>query len=282
MRNNEERFGATTKVDSPAPFVETNNNNNSNTLNFVVPTDFVELPSKGAFYPKEHPLHGQECIEVRQMTAKDEDILTSRALLQKGIAVERLLQNLIINKDINVSELLVGDKNAIMIATRASAYGSSYETKVQCPYCNSVNDHEFDLEQIKSKVHEPGSFSSTENGTFVIELPVSKVKVEVRFLNGKDEADLLAFSEKKKQYNLLDNPITDQMKAFTVSINALTNREEISSFIENMPAKDSHYLRTTYLGLVPNIDLTQNIKCKSCFVDIEMEVPFTTEFFWPK
>ena len=280
MRNNEERFGAAKAVDSPTPLVETAND--SNTLNFVIPTDFVELPSGGKFYSEEHPLHNQEHIEIRQMTAKDEDILTSRALLQKGIAIERLLQNLIINKNIDVNEILVGDKNAIMMAARISAYGNMYETKVQCLYCNTVNDHTFDLSEVRPRTTANSVVSPTKNGTFVIELPTSKVKVEVRLLNGKDETNLVAYTEKKKQYNLIDNPITDQMKTFIVSINSVPNGGEISSFIDNMPAKDSHYLRTTYIDLVPNIDLTQKIKCKSCFTETEMEVPFTTDFFWPK
>jgi|18_taG_2_1085343.scaffolds.fasta_scaffold00783_4 hypothetical protein len=280
MRNNEDRFGAPKVADSPISLAETTSD--SSTLNFVVPTDFVELPSGGKFYPEEHPLHNQEHIEVRQMTAKDEDILTSRALLQKGIAIERLLQNLIINKNIDVNEILVGDKNAIMVAARVSAYGNTYETKVQCFYCNSVNDHAFDLNEAKPKTAEVAAASSTKNGTFVIELPTSKAKAEVRFLNGKDEANLLASAEKKKQYNLLENPVTDQMKAFVVSVNGTSNPGETSSFIDNMPAKDSHYLRTTYMSLVPNIDLTQKVKCKNCFTETEMEVPFTTDFFWPK
>jgi len=142
MRNNEDRFGAAKVADSPGPLTEATNK--TSTLNFVVPTDFVELPSGGRFYPEEHSLHNQEHVEVRQMTAKDEDILTSRALLQKGIAIERLLQNLIVDKNIDVNEILVGDKNAIMMAARVSAYGNEYETKVQCFYCNSINDHVFD------------------------------------------------------------------------------------------------------------------------------------------
>jgi len=280
MRNNEDRFGAAKVADSPIPLAEATKD--SSALNFIIPTDFVELPSEGKFYPEEHPLHNQEHIEIRQMTAKDEDILTSKALLQKGIAIERLLQNLIIDKNIDVNDILVGDKNAIMIAARASAYGNMYETKVQCLYCNSINNHVFDLNEVKSRTPDEEAASSTKNGAFVVDLPVSKAKVEVRFLNGKDETDLLAYAEKKKQYNLLDSPITDQMKAFVVSINGTSNPTEVASFVDNMPAKDSHHLRTTYVRLVPNIDLTQKVKCKTCLTETEMEVPFTTDFFWPQ
>ena len=279
MRNNEERFGPAAQADS-TPSLADAPNNGSSTLNFVAPTDFVELPSKGKYYFEGHPLHNKEHVEIRQMTAKDEDILTSRSLLKKGVALERLLESLIVNKTINVNELLVGDKNAIMIRARISAYGNKYETKVQCPYCNGSTEHAFDLEALELK--EPKEAQTpTKNGTFIVELPVSKATVEVRFLNGEDETKLLAVSEKKKQYNLADSAVTDQMKAFVVSINGVADRGQISDFVDNLPAKDSRYLRTSYVNLVPNIDLTQLYKCQSCFAEVEMEVPFTTDFFWP-
>ena len=281
MRNNEERFGPSTQADSTPSLIDATDKN-APSLNFVNPTDFVELPSKGKFYPEGHPLHNKEHVEIRQMTAKDEDVLTSRSLLKKGVAIDRLLESLIVDKSLDAGDLLVGDKNAIMIRARISAYGNIYETKTQCPYCNSFESHEFDLESIQPREVKDTGSSLTKNGTFIVELPVSKAKVEVRFLTGKDEADLMAFAEKKKQYNLVDSSITDQMKSFVVSINGVTNRGELAGFVDNMPAKDSRHLRLAYIDLVPNINLTQNIKCKSCFTEVEMEVPFTTDFFWPK
>ena len=84
------------------------------TLSYVTPTEFVELPSRGKFYSTDHPLHGKEVVEMRYMTAKDEDILTSPALLKKGVAIDRLLQNLVVDKTINANNLLIGDKNAML------------------------------------------------------------------------------------------------------------------------------------------------------------------------
>ena len=217
MRNNEERFGAAASAD-PAPSLA-EMTNNSSVLNFVVPTDFVDLPSKGHFYPEGHTLHKKEYIEIRQMTAKDEDILTSVSLLKKGVAIERLLESLIVDKTIGVSDLLVGDKNAMMIRARISAYGGIYETKVQCPYCQANADHSFDLENIAIKELDiDDSIESTKDGTFIVELPSSKVKAEVRFLNGTDEANLLKYAEKNKKYNLVDNSVTNQMKAFVKTL----------------------------------------------------------------
>ena len=122
MRNNEDRLG-TKSIDGDTP-PQTREAHSGASFSFSTPTEFVELPSGGRFYPQEHPLHGKGEIEIRHMTAKDEDILTSETLIKKGIAVERLLQNVIVDKSIDVASLLVGDKNALVIATRVTGYGA--------------------------------------------------------------------------------------------------------------------------------------------------------------
>lgn len=122
-------------------------------LHFIAPTEFVELPSKGIGYLEDHPLHNKETIEIRFMTAKDEDILASRALLKKGIALERFMENIIVDKDIKPGGLFVGDRNAIIIAARRSGYGANYETLVTCPACGAKNTFSFDLNN--AKIHEP-------------------------------------------------------------------------------------------------------------------------------
>ena len=124
-RNNARRKAA---AQSPADAAGIPNpaKNNNPLLNFAVPTEIVELPSKGLFYPKGHALHNKDTIEIRFMTAKDEDILTSPALLRKGLALERMLQNLILEDGVNSEDLLVGDRNALLVAARITGYGKEY------------------------------------------------------------------------------------------------------------------------------------------------------------
>ena len=105
-----------------------------NPMDFVTPTQFVDLPSKGR-YPEGHPLKGKDSIEIRYMTAKDEDVLTNRSLLKKGLAIDRLIRNLIVDKSVNGRHLYAGDRNAIIVFARASAYGADYRAKIQCPNC---------------------------------------------------------------------------------------------------------------------------------------------------
>ncbi len=112
-------------------------------FSFVVPTDFVDLPSKGRYYPANHPLYNKDILEIKHMTAKEEDILTSKTLLKKGIAIDRVIANVIVDKSIDPNSLLVGDRNAIVIALRAASYGSRYETKVVCPSCQTKVEFAF-------------------------------------------------------------------------------------------------------------------------------------------
>ena len=133
MSRNKQRIGASQPdTSSPPPSVMQEGGSG---FSFVVPTEFVELPTGGRFYGEGHPLHGQDSIEIKQMTAKEEDMLTSRTLLKKGVALDRVIQSLIVDKRIDPDSLLVGDRNAIIVAMRVSGYGGEYNTTVACPAC---------------------------------------------------------------------------------------------------------------------------------------------------
>ena len=283
-RNNAGRTGvptgdAETKPEAPAP------QTTGDALSFVTPTEFVELPSGGKYYPPEHPLHNQETIEIRLMTAKDEDILSSQALLKKGLAIDRLIEGLIVDRRIAADSLLVGDKSAVIISARAGAYGSDYETRVTCPACSSHSQHSFDLDSVKVYHGDEWSdfdIQNSGNGTFVVTLPKTQANVEVRLSTGKDEKYLQALQKKRKKYNMPMGMSTETMKVFVVSVNGNNNAQQVSNFIESMPAYDSRYLRTCYKKVTPSIDTRHDFSCTECGFETELEVPFTTDFFWPK
>ena len=113
-------------------------------LSFAAPTEIVDLPSKGRFYPEGHPLCGKETIEIRYMTARDEDILTSPALLKKGVALDRLLDNVLVDKSYSSKDLLSGDRHALMYAVRITGYGPDYPAEISCVHCGSDFEHTFD------------------------------------------------------------------------------------------------------------------------------------------
>ena len=283
QRNNEDRLGATAQADLPAAVVQ-----QSETFSFAPPTEFVELPSGGRFYPEGLYLRDVETIEIKYMTAKDEDILTSRSLIKKGLAIERLLKNIIIDKKINTDDMLVGDKNAVIIAARSTGYGSDYVTGVSCPACHETIQHEFNLEELDMRLGGVTDFLSEEHsvreaekvGCFVIPLPVTKAEIEVRLLTGADEKNILKKNEKRKKHKLPEAGLTSQLKSFICSVNGDTSA--VNNFVDNMPAKDSKHLRLVYQKLVPNVDMKHDFECSECQYFGNMEVPLTAEFFWPK
>jgi len=252
------------------------------TLSYVTPTEFVELPSGGKYYPSDHPLHNQETIEVRFMTAKDEDILTSRALLRKGIAIDRLLENLLLNKQIKISDMLLGDKNALILAARISGYGSEYVTNVTCPNCSTASENTFNLDEVGVTGDDiPDDIRITEDGTFLCTLPKTGFEIEFRLLTGADENYLAAAAQKVAKLKLPDSTATDLVKRLFVSVNGVTDRSEINNFVDSMPAMDARHVRNCLQDVTPNVDLNQLFSCSSCNYQAELEVPFTTDFFWP-
>ena len=283
MRNNEERVGAAAQPSPPPQEQESR----TESFSFTVPTEFVDLPSKGKYYPADHPLCNSETVEIKYMTAKDEDILTSKSLIKKGLAIDRLLQNVLVDKNIDISDLLIGDKNALIVASRITGYGSDYETRITCPACTTTSELSFELKDVNVThgLEDLEKFSvevdKTSNNTFVVDLPKTRVKVEVSFMTGKDEKKLVMMSERRKKNNLPESSLTDQFKMIIVSVNGDSNRDTINKFVNSMPAIDSRFLRVTYAKLTPNIDLSYNFECPECNYENKTTIPFTEDFFCP-
>ena len=251
-----------------------------NPMDFVTPTQFVDLPSKGR-YPEGHPLQGKESVEIRYMTAKDEDILTNRSLLKKGLAIDRLIQNLIVDKSINARHLYVGDRNAIIVFARASAYGADYRAKVQCPACGEQSKFQFDL--VDYEMYDGFDIDETDikyngDGTFTTELPLSNIHARIRPLMGQDELDIVSKGSAKEMTN---DMITKQMKYFVVDFNGYSDSKTLNYVCENMVAADSKYLRDCFKIISPDIVMNQDFTCKHCDHKEVMSVPFGTDFFWP-
>ena len=274
-RNDESRLGVQDEGGSPP--IE----NTKSPLSFVIPTEFVELPTKGKFYPPEHPLHNVETVEIRYMTAKETDILTSKSLLKKGLAVDRMLENILVDKNIKTRQLFTGDKNALIIAARISGFGEKYDVQLTCQHCGAVSEHEFDLGEIKIKeTSEEIKFS--DSGTFFITLPKTEVIAECCLLTGDDEKMLLDRAEKKQKLKLPDSAMTDQYKKIIVSLNGVAEKGVVEEFVDIMPALDSTHLRKEYDKVRPDVDMTQLVDCESCDASNVSNIPFSANFFWPE
>jgi len=286
QRNNLERALGGNPVNpdqgSPAPAVE---DNSTTAFSFVTPTDFVDLPSKGRFYGEGHPLHGSDTVEIRHMTAKEEDILTSESFLKKGVAVDRLLQSVIVNKQIKVTDLLLGDKNALIMATRITGFGAGYETRIKCPGCDDICNHTFNLQELELDTAQelPESATLLPSGHFevALEIGTTTVTVELKLLTGADENSWTARKAKQKKMNLPESPITNQLHMIIQGVNGMSDPNSIAQFIDVLPASASRKLRATYDKVVPDVDLTQEFTCDNCLHEGRIGVPLGVDFFWP-
>ena len=285
MRN-EERLRAS-NVSEIATLVNREDKQVNNPVEIATPTMYVDLPSRGLFYPKDHSWYGKESVEIRFMTAKDEDILANKSYIQKGVVLDKLISSLLLDKKVNLDSILLCDKSALVVAARISAYGSDYSVEVSCPACEQKSKYKFDLDLFANEFPDDEKLSDaeaflTDNGTFVIELPKTQAKVEFKLLSSADDKRLTQLTETKKKQNLPDSLLTDQMKQYIISINDEEDKSYINRFVESMPAFDAKFLRRMYVLLTPSVKNKQDFTCPSCFNTQEVEVPLTTSFFWPE
>ena len=286
MSRNDNRFqeNLDTLGQIPQPQQEPENNV-VDLLTFAAPTEFVQLPSKGKFYPPGHPLCNSEFVEIKYMTAKEEDILTSQALIKKGVVLDRLIQSVLIDKRIKPESLLVGDKTALMIASRITGFGPEYATKFFCRSCNESVHYTFDLSELKEPEQvnfEEEGITDEGEGLFSVILPKTKIKATLRLLTGQDEIEIGKFMEKQKKSNVDLGASTTQLLFIIHALNDQTGRAQIYNFIQNLPFSDAKFIREVYKKVNPTVNMKQETVCPNCGAEEEVELPMTVEFFWPK
>jgi hypothetical protein len=256
---------------------------NNNVFSFATPTEFVELPSRGVFYSADHPLHDTEVVEIKHMTAKEEDILTSEALLKNGLALNRLLRSVLVNKTIDPESLLIGDKNAVLMAVRQTGFGDTYTTSVNCPACGALVERDFSLQdkEIKESVL-PDDVKLLENGNFMFEEEQYGLQVEIRLLRGKDETRITKTLERLKKLKKETGNVTTMLQNIIVSVNDLREPTAIRQVVDAMPVTLSRKIRNIYEEVMPNISMYADFDCDSCSHVDRLEVPINLNFFWPE
>lgn len=246
-----------------------------------VPTEVIELPSAGLFYPEGHPLSSGK-IEMKYMTAKEEDILTSQNLIKQGVVIDKLLQALIVDK-FNYNDLLVVDKNALFIAARVLGYGKDYDVEVTCPACGEKSKHTVDLTTFESKDIDFSKFTKGQNA-FNFTLPASKKTLTLKFLTHGDEKAIEEELKGLKKLNTLtkvESELTTRLKHVITAVDG--NPDAVTSaFVNNMLAVDSLALRKFLKEITPDIDTTFSYTCPHCGHENErIQVPIDVSFFWP-
>lgn len=255
----------------------------SHNLNFALPVASVPLPSRGLIYP-DGPLAGAETVEIKAMTAREEDILMNRTLVRKGTVITELIKSCILDKNIDVNSMISGDRNALMVAVRITGYGADYSPKVTCPSCESQQDFFVNLESLPIKGLDLTKLNQVSPGqnAFEVVLPRTKKPVVFKFLTGKEEERMLQDIEAKKKKGIVqENLVTTKLMNCIVSVDGSTDRSYINQFCQFMPAGDSLALRKVIDENEPSIDMSSEFNCSSCGHMEVLSVPLGATFFWP-
>lgn len=246
------------------------------------PTEVVDLPTRGMLYPKDNPLSSGK-IEMKYMTAREEDILTSINLIKQGVVLDKLFQSMIVSK-INYDDLFICDKNAIMIAARILGYGKDYEVEVQDPFSDNKQKVIIDLTTIGPKEYDYESITNGQN-EFTFVLPVSKRTITFRLLthglDKKIKEDLKGYAKITKNTGI-DKELSTRLKTLITSIDGKSDTATINGFVDNeLLARDSKALRDEMKKVTPDLDMTFVFTSSETGETEVMDLPMDSGFFWP-
>ena len=237
------------------------------------PTEVIDLPSKGLVYPKEHPLSSGQ-VEIKYMTAKEEDILTSPNLIEKGIVLDKLLESIIVTEGVKLEDFVIGDKNTLLVSARILGYGKDY------PVIIADEEVNVDLTSLKEIWLDEKNLVEKHKNEFKYTTPVGKNKIVFSILDGhmeKQLEDLNKAYEKAGQ----SRELTNRYKLIIKSVDGKSETKDIDDFVDNkFMARDSVAFRDYISEINPDIDFTAKVKLSDGF-EQEVTVPMTVRFFWP-
>jgi hypothetical protein len=245
------------------------------------PTEVLSLPSQGLLYPEDSPLRSGT-IDVKYMTAKEEDILTSTNLIEQGVVITRLLESVIADPKVKLDDMLIGDKNAIMVGTRILGYGKDYGVTLTDPDTQERVEHVLDLTKLENKPIDEKLYENGNNFSF--ELPNSKRVFGFKLLTQNEEndiEDILKDYEKVEKLTGVSDTGTTRLKHQTVSIDDNTDQKEIDNFVDNeFLALDTRAFRKHLDEITPDIELKFDYTSQTGNLH-RLDVPLGIDFFWP-
>jgi len=247
---------------------------------YSFPTEEVTLPSKGLLYPEGSPLRSGK-ITMKYMTAKEEDILTNQNYIKNGTVIDKLLQSLIVDMT-KVEDLLIGDKNAVLVAARILGYGQDYTFKYPHPDTGVEEELTIDLTEAEDKLIDESKMVNGKN-EFEFELPTSKMFITFKLLTQADEKKIEAELKGLKKINKNSSPeLTTRLKHVIQSVNGDRTQKTIREFIDNsFLARDSRAFRVYLDNIMPDIDLTFDLTFDDGAVIEDVTIPIGVGFFWP-
>ena len=248
-------------------------------VSYPFPTEVITLPSKGLCYPQNHPLSKGE-ITIKLMTAKEEDILTSTTLIRKGIQLDKLLESIVVEPGVNINDLLIGDKNAILITSRILAFGPEYHVKINDPFDDEEVETVIDLSTIKIK--EVDEEKLTRQNEYSFALPISKIPIKFKLLTHGDETAINKDIEASQKTMKQGNEITARYRRIITEVDGSRDFGTISNFVSNrLLAGDSKALRKYINEISPDLDLTFDYTSPVTGETEALKIPFGINFFYP-
>jgi len=254
------------------------------------PTEIIELPSRGLIYTKDNPLSSGK-VELKYMTAKEEDILTTQSYIKDGSVLDKLFQSLIVSngngEPIKYVDLTIGDKNAIMIASRILGYGKDYEVEITDPFTGKKQKENIDLTQFENKEYDGSAQVELNKNEFEFELPASKRKITFMALTESKERKIKHDLEEVKRVNKklkddVSRELTTRLKTIILSVDGEYNQQTVNNFVDNeLFARDSKELRNYIKEVTPDINLMYEFISDETGERREISLPMDVSFFWP-
>lgn len=252
-------------------------------LSFVASTETIQLPTEGLYYSKESPLHGVPEVEVKHLTAKEEDILSSLSSNNSKDIFERVVESILVRPQVDASLFCQEDLTAILLQARITGFGSTYTSAEFCTACTTVTNFEYDLK--KQEIIKPSlkgvSYDPVEN-TYEVPLPsFDDMKIKLKVLTDQDYEALDREEEKKKELGIPFNRTESFFNMAIVSVEGRQDKDILKTLISNMPALDSTVIKEVYVSSRPKLSTMQEVECQSCGAVSRKEVPASWAFFRP-
>lgn len=253
------------------------------TKDFEFPTQVIDLPSKGLLYSKEHPLRKGN-IEIKYMTAKEEDILASQSLIKKGIVLDKLFESIVVEDGVDIDDIFLGDKNAILLATRVLGYGPEYKVEVTDPFSLEKQKVSIDLSKVKTQDFREDLIN--DDNSYKFELPTSNKEIEFKLLTHGDEVEInKEIQAKKRLYKGKDSSdfgVTTRLRHMILSVDGETDPKFINNWVENgFISIDTKAFRKYVKELSPDMDLTFEFTSDVTGEMEALDIPFGVSFFYP-
>ena len=270
---NIQRGGTPVQTQQPQPTQQT--------TTFDFPTQVISLPSEGRCYAESNPL-SKGTLEIKYMTAREEDILADRNLINKGVVLQKLLEAVVVQPGVTADDLVVGDINAVYLATRMLGYGPEYDVEVTDPFSGEKQKVTVDLSTLQTK--DINLDILNPQNRYELTLPVSKKKLVVRLLTHKDEKDINAeiqALERLTKGKSSSSDVTTRFKYMIVEVDGNSDRGFINKFVPNMLAGDTKALRNFFKEISPDIDMKFEFTSELTGETEALDIPFGISFFYP-